>query len=126
MMRKYSSFIALCVAILFVGIIFSFPISINVHSTGSKPPFLFALFFLITSLAIFIMSAYISFVSWFQGAKTRSKIAHSAEQLANRFGYLRFLVITNSSFLLWYWRFTGPVMLLFGLGMFGLVALTAF
>ena len=123
---RYISFAVFCVVVLFVGVLLSLPFSVRVDSVGEKPPFLLALLLLLTSLYIFIMFLYRSFNSWVDGAKTREKLGVRAEQLAKQLGAFRFLVITNSTFLLWQVRIAYPIIALLGLGLFALILLSAF
>jgi phosphoglycerol transferase MdoB-like AlkP superfamily enzyme len=72
LVKRYVSFFAFCVIILLIGVIASIPIKVEVHSVGEKPPFLFALLFSVLSLATAIGAAYLSYLYWFQGEKTRT------------------------------------------------------
>ena len=126
MIRRYASCAVFSMAVLLVGVFLSLPISIEVHSVGEKPPFLFAAFMLIASLFIVIMASHLSYTAWFDGAKTQERVGLRMERLAERYGPFRFLVITNRFFLLWFIRIFYPVVALFSLGLFALVLLSAF
>ena len=126
MVRKYSSCAIFTLAVLLVGVILSLPISIKVQSVGEKPPFLFAVFMLISSLLILIGTSYLSYTAWFDGAKTQERVGLAMDRLAKSYGHFRFLVITNRLFLLWFIRIFYPILALFSLGFFALVLLSAF
>ena len=126
MVKRYISFIALCVVILLIAVVLSMPVKVEVHSVGEKPPFLFALLLLITLLVTAVLATYASYFAWFKEIKARSNIKNTIEQLANRYGYFRFLVITNVTFLFWFIRFTSPISALFSFGLFLLILFSAF
>jgi len=126
MIRGYASCAVFSVAILLIGVFLSLPVSIEVHRVGEKPPFLFAAFMLIASLFILIMASYLSYIAWFDGAKTQERVGLRMERLAKRYGPFRFLVITNRFFLLWFIRIFYPVVALFSLGLFALFLWSAF
>jgi hypothetical protein len=109
-----------------IGVLLSLPFSIEVNSLGEKPPFILAVLLLLTSLSIFVRNSYQAFTAWVDGAQTREKLGLRAEQLAKQLGGFRFLVITNSTFLLWYTRIASPVVALLGLSLFAVVFMTAF
>jgi uncharacterized membrane protein len=113
MVRKYISFAVFCLIVLLVGIVLSLPFSIRVTSTGEKPPFLLALLLLITLFFSFIMPLYLSYQAWVDEAEARKKLGSRAEQLAKQYGLFRFLVVTNTTFLLWNARIVYPIVALF-------------
>jgi len=125
LVKRYVSFFTLCVVILLIGVAFSVPIKVEVHSVGEKPPFLFALFFSVILLASAIGGFYGSYLYWFQGTKSRANLNSSIERLANR-SFLFRLPIYNPKFLFWYIRLTLPILALFLFGLFLLVSLSAF
>ncbi len=108
LVKRYVFYTGFCIVILLSGIIFSVPIKIEVNSVGVKPPFLFALFFSILLSTSAIGTAYISYMSWFQGTKIHNNLKISIEYLANRFFIFR-LPIYNPTLLFWYIRITSPV-----------------
>src|SRR6185436_1361128 len=116
MVKRYISFFAICVVILLIGVIFSVPVRVEIHSVGEKPPFLFALLLSITLLATAMAGFYISYLYWFQETKSRANLKTSIEKLANR-SFLFRLSIYNPTFLFWYIRFASPIIafMLFGL-----------
>jgi tryptophan-rich sensory protein len=85
LVKRYVSFFAFCVVILLIGVIFSVPIKVEVHSVDEKPPFIFALLFSIMLLATAIGMAYSTYLGWFQEAKARSNVKRTIEELAKRF-----------------------------------------
>ena len=123
--KRYVSFFTFCVGILLIGVVLSVPIKVEVHSGGGKPPFLFALFFSILLLVSAIGAIYISYLSWFQGAKARANLTTTMEQLANRFIFFR-LPIYNPTFLFWFIRLTIPVVAILVSGLFLLTVFSAF
>ena len=125
LVKRYVSFFVFCVIVLLVGVVFSVPIKVEVHSVGEKLPFLFALLISVSLLAMSIGAAYLSYLYWFQGEKARTNLATSIEQLANRFVIFR-LPIYNPIFLFWFIRFTIPVASLILFGLFLLVVFSAF
>jgi hypothetical protein len=126
MAKKYISFAVFCVIVLSVGVLLSLPFSLRVTSTGEKPPFLLAFLLLIASLFSFIMPLYLSYKAWVDGEETREKLGSRAEQLAQRYGPFRFLVVRNKTVLLWNARIAYPIVALFGLSLFILILLSAF
>jgi NADH:ubiquinone oxidoreductase subunit 6 (subunit J) len=60
LIKRYVFFFAFCVGILLIGVVFSIPMKVEVHSIGEKPPFLFALFFSFLLLACAIGAIYLS------------------------------------------------------------------
>jgi hypothetical protein len=123
--KRYVSFFAFCIAALLIGFVFSVPVKVDVHSVGEKPPFLFALFLAIFLLAMAIGATYLSYLSWFQGAKARTNLTASIEQFANRFVIFR-LPIYNPAFLFWFIRVFIPIVALLLFGLFLLVVFSAF
>jgi hypothetical protein len=126
MVRKYASCAIFSVVVLLVGVVLSLPISVDVNSVGEKPPFLFAVFMLISSLFILIGTSYLSYTAWFDGAKTQERVGLAMDRLAKSYGHFRFLVITNRLFWLWFIRIFYPVLALLSLGLFALILLSAF
>lgn len=125
LVKRYVSFFAFCVIILLIGVIASVPIKLEVHSVGVKPPFLFAILFSVSLQATSVGAAYLSYLVWFQGQKTRKDLTTSIDQLANRFFIFR-LPIYNPTFLFWFMRLTLPVTALMLFGLFLLVLFSAF
>ena len=110
---------------LLVGLVFSVPIKVAVHSVGEKPPFLFALLFSALLLTAAFGAVYLSYLYWFQGVKARKNLATSMERLANRSFIFR-LPIYNPAFLFWFIRLTVPVTAFILFGLFILVLFSAF
>jgi len=125
MVKRYISFFAICVGILLIGVIFSVPVRVEIHSVGEKPPFLFALLLSITLLATAMAGFYISYLYWFQETKSRANLKTSIEKLANR-SFLFRLSIYNPTFLFWYIRFASPIIAFMLFGLFLLVFFSAF
>jgi hypothetical protein len=125
LIKRYVSFFAVCAGILLIGVVLSIPMKVEVHSVGEKPPFLFALFFLVVSLASAIGGFYVSYLYWFQETKSRTNLKTLTDRLANRFFLFR-LPIYNPKFLFWYIRLTFPILALFLSGLFLLVLFSAF
>jgi hypothetical protein len=125
LVKRYILVFTLCVIILLIGVIASVPIKVEVHSVGEKPPFLFALLFSVSLLAMSIGAVYLSYLSWFQGEMARTNLTKAIEQLVNSFVIFR-LPIYNPTFLFWFIRFTVPVAALMLFGLFLLVVFTEF
>ena len=125
LVKRYVSFFAFCVLILLIGVIFSVPIKVEVHSVGGKPPFIFALLFSAILLAAVIGMAYSTYLSWFQEAKTRSNVKHSIEEMKKRFLIYR-LPIYNPTFIFWFIRIISPIAVILLFGLFLLVLFSAF
>jgi hypothetical protein len=123
--KRYVSFFAFCVIILLIGILFSIPAKVEIHSVGEKPPFLFALVFSISLFATAIGMTYASYLYWFHGTKARANLETSIERLAKRFFIFR-LPIYHPAFLFWFIRLTAPFVALMLFGLFLLVVFSAF
>src|SRR5215217_6118637 len=123
-LRRYVTFLIFCMIMLLVGLVFSVPIKVAVHSVGEKPPFLFALLFSALLLTAAFGAVYWSYLYWFQGVKARENLATSMERLANRSFIFR-LPIYNPAFLFWFIRFTVPVTAFMLFGLFLLVLFSA-
>jgi hypothetical protein len=125
MVKRYISFFAFCVVLLLIGIALSISGEIEVNSVGEKPPFVFALFFLVTSLTSTIGLFYVSYLYWFQETKARANLKTLIDRMAKG-SFLFRLPLYNHQFLFWYIRLTFPILAIFLLGLFLLVLFSAF
>jgi hypothetical protein len=125
LVKRYVPFFVLCVIILLIGVIVSFPIKVEIHSVNEKPPLLFAVIFSVSLLAAAIGATYLSCLFWFQGEKARNNLTTSINRLAKRFFIFR-LPIYKPTFLFWFMRFNLPFTALLLFGFFLLVLFSAF
>ena len=119
MPKNYIAFFIFCIVVILIGFTIYLPHFVVIDTIGNNPHFLFSfliLLFSIICLAGAITVAYTSYYFWTDEKKAREGIKRMTEQMSNHYGIFHFLVITNVSFTLWFFRILGPFL---ALGLYG-------